>query len=137
MKQVNLQIQNDLEELQQYGRCLSLRIDGVPVQEKEKSQDLWVHVGMFEEASAGNVDGYIDRAHGIGKTYYCDKKSSKKYRRIIVKFIIFWHCKIGYRLKKIMKDNIKVHVDLMKKRHSLLKPTSNLAKNVDDFVLLF
>ena len=36
LKQVNLQIQNNMEELKQYSRCLSLRIDGVPVKEKEK-----------------------------------------------------------------------------------------------------
>ena len=49
LKQVNLQIQNDLEELKQYGRRLSLRIDGVPVKEKERSQCVFEHVvGMFE-----------------------------------------------------------------------------------------
>ena len=78
LKQVNLQIQNDLKELEQYGRRLSLRIDGVPVKGKERSQDVFEHVvSMFEEAGAGNFDGYIDRAHRIGKTYF-DKKSSKK-----------------------------------------------------------
>ena len=29
-----------------------------------------------------------------------------------------------------MKDNIKVHVNLTKKRHSLLKSASNLVKDV-------
>ena len=56
---MNLQIQNDLEELKQYGKRLSLRIDGVPVKEKERSQDFF----MFKEAGGGSVDGYIDRAH--------------------------------------------------------------------------
>ena len=64
LKRVNLQIQNNLEELEQYSRRLSLRIDGISVKEKQKSQDVFEHVvGMFEEAGAGNVDGYIDRAH--------------------------------------------------------------------------
>ena len=36
-----------------------------------------------------------------------------------------------YRLKKNIKDNIKVHVDLTKKRHILLKSASNLVKDVD------
>ena len=32
---------------------------------------------MFEEAGAGNFDGYIDRAHQIGKTNF-NKKSAKR-----------------------------------------------------------
>ena len=53
LKKVNLQIQNDLEELKQYGTRLGLRIDRVPVKEKERSQCVFEHVvGMFEEARA-------------------------------------------------------------------------------------
>ena len=49
LKKVNLQIQNGLEELKQYGRRLSLRIDGVTVKQKERSQCVFEHVvGMFE-----------------------------------------------------------------------------------------
>ena len=63
LKQVNLQIQNYLEEL-------SLRIDGVPVKGKERSQGMFEHVvGMFENAGTGNIDGYINRVHRIGKNY--------------------------------------------------------------------
>ena len=84
LKQVNLQIQNDFEELEQYGRRLSLNIDGVPVKEKERSQDVFEYVvGMFEEAGAGNVDGYIVRAHQIDKTYF-DKKSLKNVRALLL-----------------------------------------------------
>ena len=36
LKQVNLQIQNDLKELRQYGRCHSLRNDAVLVKKKER-----------------------------------------------------------------------------------------------------
>ena len=44
---------------------------GVPVKEKERSQDIFEQVmGMLEEAGAGNVDGYIDTAHRIGKTCF-------------------------------------------------------------------
>ena len=68
LKQVNLQIQNDLEELEQYGGRLSLRIGGVPVKEEERSQDVFEHVlGMFEEAGAGNVDRYLQKM----EEHYC------------------------------------------------------------------
>ena len=91
---------------------------------------------MFEEAGAGNFDGYIDRAHQIGKTNF-NKKSAKKCKSIIVKFKTFWHRTIVYRLKKNMKDNIKAHIDLTKKRHSLLKSASNLVKDVDRILFCY
>ena len=69
---------------------------------------------MFEEPGARNIDGYIDRVHRIRKTYF-DKKSSKKFKSIIVKLLTFRHRTIVYCLKKNMNDNIKVHIDLTKK----------------------
>ena len=118
LKQVNLQIQNDLEELGQYGRCHSLRNDAVPVKKKERRQNVFEHVeGMFEEAEAGNVDGYIDRARRIGKTYFV-KKSPRKYKSNIVKLTTFRHRTIVYRLKKNMNE---VHFALMKKKAQLIK----------------
>ena len=38
---------------------------------------------MFEEADPGNVDGYIDRAHRIGKPYF-GKKASKNVRALLL-----------------------------------------------------
>ena len=46
---------------------------------------------------------------------YFDKKSSEKCKSINVKFTTFRHRTIVHRLKKNMKDNIKIHVDLTKK----------------------
>ena len=41
---------------------------------------------MFEEAGAGNVNGYIDRVHRIGKTYF-DKKSSDNVRALLLNLL--------------------------------------------------
>ena len=58
-------------------QTISLRIDGVPVKEKERSQDVSEHiVVMIEKGSAGNVYGYIDRNHRVRLTYF-DRKYSK------------------------------------------------------------
>ena len=72
----------------------------------------------------------------IGKTYF-DKKFSKKCKIIIVKFTTFWHHTIVYWLKENMKDNIKIHVDLTIKRHSLLKSASNLVKDIDRVLICY
>ena len=98
LKQINLQIQSNLDVLKQYSRRLG----------------------------AGSVAGYIGKAHWIGKTY----KFSKNCKSTIVEFTIFGHHTIVYQFKKNMKDNIKVHVDLTKERHSLLKSANNLVKDV-------
>ena len=74
--------------------------------------------------------------HRIGKTYF-DKKFSKKCKIIIVKFTTFWHHTIVYWLKENMKDNIKIHVDLTRKRHSLLKSASNLVKDIDRVLICY
>ena len=62
--------------------------------------------------------------------------SSKKCRSVNVKFITFRHRTIVYRLKKNMKDNIKVHGDLTKKRYSLLK-SANLVKDVKRILVCY
>ena len=90
-------------------------MDGVPVQEKGRSQDVFEHVvRMFGEAGAVNLMDILIEPIELVKTTLI-KKSSKKCKSIIFKFITFWHQTIVYRLKKNMKDNIKVHVDPRKK----------------------
>ena len=80
LKQVNLQIQNKMEELEQYGRNLSVGIDGEN-KENKKSQmvlnAMWVHLKMWV------VKMLINKAHRVDQTYF-DKKSSKKCKSIIL-----------------------------------------------------
>ena len=84
LRQMNLQIQGDVEELKQYGRRLSLRIDGVSAKKKERSHDVYDHfIRMFKEAGAGDVDGYIARGYRVGKNYF-DKKSLKNVRVLLL-----------------------------------------------------
>ena len=82
LKQVNLQIQNKMEELEQYGRNLSVGIDGVPVIRRKKKakmvlNSMWVHLKMWV------LKMLINKAHRAGQTYF-DKKSSKKCKSIIL-----------------------------------------------------
>ena len=89
---MSLQIQNDLDELEQYGRCLSLTIDGIPVKKKERSQDCC----MFEEAGAGNVDRlFIELIKLVKLT------PIKSLQKNVVKFTGFQHPTIVYWLKRI------------------------------------
>ena len=60
----------DVEELEQYGRRLCLRIDGVPTEEKETSKDLLQKImSLCSDAEIDIPDMAYDPAHRIGKAY--------------------------------------------------------------------
>ena len=57
------------EELEQYGRCLCLRIDGVPTGKDESSDDVLESLYTFNEAKVAVPDNVLDRPHRIGPSY--------------------------------------------------------------------
>ena len=76
-KQVN-ELKDSQAELEQYGRRLCIRIDGVPMVENETSNDVLQNVKSFIEESSSEIpDAAIDRAHRIGKAS-TDKTSGVK-----------------------------------------------------------
>ena len=105
----NQRNQKDVEELEQFGRRLCLRIDGVPTEEKETSKDVLQKVRLGHYAVMQKsisqiwymishiwymIEKWIshkwymmvyDRAHRICKTYN-DKGTNKICKSIIVRF---------------------------------------------------
>ena len=67
------------QEFKQYGRCLSLWIDGVPAGRRKEARMFFNKLRLCLK----NVDGYIDRAHRIGKPYF-GKKASKNVRALLL-----------------------------------------------------
>ena len=89
LKIVNSAIQENLEELEQYGRKTSLRINGIETSSNETSNDVLEKVVNLCKDSDISVDlKDIDRAHRVGLPYV-DKVSRKNCKSIIVKFISF------------------------------------------------
>ena len=118
-KQVN-ELKDSQDELEQYGRRLCIRIDGVPMAENETSNDVLQNVKSFIEESSSEIqDVAIDRVHRIGKAY-TDKTSGVKCKSIIVRFTTFRHRTMFYYSKKNLKRNVKVKLDLPKKCYSFL-----------------
>ena len=112
--QVN-ELKANQDELEQYGRQLCIRIDGVPVAENETSNDVLQNVkSIIEESSSEIPDVAIDRAHRIGKAY-TDKTSGVKCKSIIVRFTTFRHRTMFYQSRKNLKRNVKVKLDFTKK----------------------
>ena len=96
----NQRNQEDVEELEQYGRRLCLRIDGVPSEEKETSEDVLKKVmTLCNDAEVDIPDMAFDRAHRIGRAYN-DKGSNKNCKSIIVRLATFRHRTMLYRCKK-------------------------------------
>ena len=84
------EVKDSQGELEQYGRRLCIRIDGVSMDEYETSNDVLQNVKLIiEKASSEIPDVAIDRARRIGKAYN-DKTSGVKCRSIIVWFTTFW-----------------------------------------------
>ena len=66
MRELNINDQSRNEELEQYGRHLSLRIDGVPTVKNESSHDVLEFIkSLFKEAKVPVPYNVLDRAHRI------------------------------------------------------------------------
>ena len=115
--------------MEQDGRRLCIKINGVPVAENETSNDVLQNVkSIIEESNREIPDVSIDRAHRISKTY-TEKTSGLKYKRIIVRFATFRHKTMFYHIRKNLKRNLKVKLDLTKKRYSTFTEAMQLVKN--------
>ena len=126
LKHANLQMQNSKEELEQYGRWLCLRINGVPVESDETSDDVLKYVKeMFDVGELDIPDTVTDRAHWVGPEY-SDYKTKKKCKAIIVRFTMFTLRGLVYRVKREIRNNNGLY--FTKERHALLLGANNLAK---------
>ena len=99
LHKLNIENQTNNEDLEQYGRRLCLRIDGVQVVENETSVDVLASVKkLFDDAQVEISNAVIDRARRIGGNYV-DRKSKKSCKSIIVRFTTFRHRTMFYRAK--------------------------------------
>ena len=88
LKRSNLNMQQNLEDVEQYGRR---RIDGVTVKNNESVDLILEDVkAMFEQSGNDVSDGAVDRAHQIGQGFP-DSKFKQKCKSIIICFTTFRH----------------------------------------------
>lgn len=129
--------QTDHEELEQYGRRLCLRIDGVPCQQNETSDDVLEKVvGIISDAKCDIPGNVLDRAHRIGP-FYKDKKSGKDMRSIIVRFSTFRHRSLLYKSRRNLKNNISLKLDLTRFRYKTLVDSIKLVSNHESVNYVF
>ena len=128
---------NDVcDELEQYGRRVCLRIDGMPTENGEKSNDVlekvkrvWVDAGVVIPEAA------IDRAHRIGPSYL-DRDTGVQMKSVIVRLTTFRHRSMIYHARKDIKKraNLKVKLDLTRHRYKLLQDAMNMVADKKEIV---
>ena len=120
-----------LDDREQYGRRVCLRIDGIPIVPNETSVDVLRNVREKWEGSEEIQekwkkegiqpipDSVIDRAHRIGKIYK-NNTDNVEIQSVILRLSTFRHRIQIYLARKLMKD-VSVKLDLTKYRYSTLK----------------
>ena len=135
LRELNANNQSRNEELEQYGRRLCLRIDGVPTVKDESRDDVLEFTkSLFKEAKVAVPDIVLDCAHRAEPSY-TDRITSKKCKSIIVRFTTFRHRTLFYRARKNLKSGFKVKLDLTKSRFNLLKKANDHVKEIPAFVM--
>ena len=127
------------EELEQYGRRLCLRFDGIPTVKNEKASVLvniknkWEENELiqkkWEDEDLTMPDTVIDRAHRIGRPYV-DREKNVECQSVIMR-LTFRHRTQLYNARKLM-ENISVKLDLTKHRYQILKEARRIIEGIDE-----
>ena len=129
MSRLSIENHSKNEELEQYGRRLCLRVDGIPAVSNESSDDVMnLTELLFKEAKGFVPENVLDHANRIGPIY-TDRVSQKMCKNIIVGFTTFRHRTLFHRGRKNLKS-AKVKLDLTKSRFDLLKSENNHVKEM-------
>ena len=118
LKLSNGRLLSKVNDIEQYGRRLCLRIEDIPVVEEETAEVVLDKVrSLINEAQIEIPDSVIDRAHRIGPVR--KDSDNNKTQSIIVRFSTFRHRTRLYRARKTLKS-ARVRLDLTKIRYKLL-----------------
>ena len=131
-------LQSENEELQQYGRTLYIRVEGVPTTDNETSEEVLKKVqSLMNESECDIPDVAIDRAHRIPNGYK-DREANTLCKSVIVRFTTFRHQTMFYRNRNKLKNNIKVKLDLTRKSYMTFARALESVKKVSiaDYVIV-
>ena len=125
----NLKLSESIDNLEIYSRRQCLRIDGVKVGDSDETSEKVVEIvhNLIKEVGIKTSDMVIDRAHRIGPVIV--NKNNDRVRSIIVKFVNFRVRTLFYEKRKDLDNEIKIRIDLTKKKYELLKATRELIQN--------
>ena len=132
LKGSNENLLERIDENEQYGRRLCLRIEDVETAPNESSQDVLekVHELIQKTENCDIPSWSVDRAHRIGKKYI-NKHNKKEVQSIIFRFVTFNHRTSLYRARKSITDGIRIKLDLTKKRYDILSDAIDVVEKVE------
>ena len=138
LKGSNENLLERIDENEQYGRRLCLRIEDVETAPNESSQDVLekVHELIQKTENCDIPSWSVDRAHRIGKKYI-NKHNKKEVQSIIVRFVTFNHRTSLYRVRKSIKDGIRIKLDLTKKRYDILSDAIDVVEKVESIKFVY
>ena len=135
----NLLIERKLDDNEQYGRRLNLRINGIPVGNDEHEDGDKCLRKVKEEVNKLNLNCdqlRFDRAHRLGKI----KKdvNGKILPRPMIVRLISWSDRTSiYRARNKDKGQVKFYIDLTKRRFELKKLAIERVKDRHDVDFIF
>ena len=116
------------DELEQHGRRVCLRNEGVEHKVNEKSEEFLEVINIIKESEAEIPESVLDRSHRIGPAYN-NNDTEKKMESIIVKFTTFRHRTFFYANCKNIKSGARIRLDLTKDRYNLLASARKRVNN--------
>ena len=125
------QLKRQNDDLEQYQRRLSLRINGIPIEpgRRETAEESLDKVrAILSEIGVDIPDVVIDRAHRIGNVTVVQGNS---YMQMIVSFTTWRHRTLVYRARKKSKHH-RIRLDLTAAKASILRRASELLKSRKD-----
>ena len=126
LKEVNIVNSHKQDDIEQYGRRLCLRIQGIEEQDNETAEDVFSKVEeIIKESECVIPSNVIDRAHRIGS-----KPEGKNGKSVIVRFTTFRHRTLLYRARKRL--NVKISLDLTTSRYILWRKAIDLVENKEN-----
>ena len=133
LKEENLKLAKQVDEVEQYGRRLCLRIEGVPSKTNETSVDVMESVmEIIKETGESISEDNVDRAHRIGRKFK-DRDTNEETQGIIVRFTAFKHRTQLYKARKRLKS-VRIRLDMTTKRYNILKDARVIADGNQDKV---
>ena len=121
-----IKVKHDHDDLEEYGHRLCVRLEDIPVEKGETADKVFSKAEDILKEACPNLSGdYIDWAHQISCDYKCHK-ANKTCCSVIVHFTSFKHRIFVYWNRAILKD-VRVKLDLTKKRYNILKSARSIA----------
>lgn len=125
------QLEQKIDDAEQYSRRVCLRFDNIdlpPVGDRENCANKAGKI--LDELNCGVSEESIDRAHRIGRKF-TDKKGVTR-QQVIVKFKSFKDRTTVYRNRKKLQSQVRIRVDLTKRRLGLLNEAKDQVRADDD-----